>query len=283
MKPTKVALVVTGKLEQRALPQALQRLFPSAAFTAFGPFADSTSQRLVPAKLAAKVPSKLDELIGHLAASLVRKNRETPAHDFAVLIEDMELVNRGNEAGVRRCVQEAVQRHTQRVPTSATALLERASVHLLDPMVETYFYDDVAVLKSLNVASHKRLPMDPERFQVLAADEPDYFAANEGPWASNDRAEHPKKYLAYLLREPPPDALRTTYKETRQGAEALARLDWNSVLGPGHSPFLRALIEDLAEALNVDPQLDEKVWRHPPSLAPTSRAVPSSTRVLRNL
>lgn len=282
MKPTKVALVVTGKLEYQALPQALQRLFPAAEFTAFGPFADSTSQRLDPAKLAAKVPSKLDELIGHLAASLVRKNRETPAHDFAVLIEDLELVNRGNEAGVRRCVQEAVQRHTRRVPTSATALLERASVHFLDPMVETYFYDDVAVLKSLNVASHKRLPMDPERFQVLPADEPDYFAANAAPWASGDRAEHPKKYLAYLLRELS-DALRTTYKETRQGAEALTALDWNTVLGPGHSPFLRALVEDLAEALEVDPQLNANVWHQPASGAPTSRDPRSSTRVLRNL
>jgi hypothetical protein len=112
----RVALIVTGQLELRALPAALERLFPHADF--FVPDAvegrdlfDSTSTRVDPARNAVRYlesPPKIDALVADLAAALCDDA------DFAVLVEDLELHNRGNEHNVLTAVREAVQRHVAR-------------------------------------------------------------------------------------------------------------------------------------------------------------------------
>lgn len=310
MTKPRVALVVTGRLEFRALASALQRLFPCADFDvphslAEDVLADSTSARVDPARNARDAAQgntpKIDELVGALAGSLCGRN----AADFAVLVEDLELENRGNESAVLRAVRDAVTRHNERMSTRRDAprdldarLAERASFHLFDPMVEAYFYDDPVALgvaqSGLGRRAYRVAGRDPERFEVDPAADPTYFAPvgdclrhrrpkdRRCPWYSAPR-EHPKRYLKYLCREAPPNDFCSTYKETEGGALALRRLDWNSVLSsPGSAPFLRALVEDLEDALGRAPALHS--WpAMSTSAAPTARSAAPRDRVLRNL
>lgn len=308
---TEVALVVTGRLEFRGLARALERLFPGTAFYISRSLLetdlkDSTSSRVDPernAKDAAEgdLPA-IDDLVEHLAASLYGRR----AADFSVLVEDVELANRANEANVLLSTRESVARHLEKVAGRrdgprdlAERLQGRASFHLFDPMVEAYFYDDPTAFAvaqgGLGRISHRVGGRDPERFEVDAPADPDYFAdvgecprhrrpkERRCPWGGTARGEHPKKYLKYLCREGPPNEFCSTYHETHGGADALAGLNWNRLLAtPGSAPFLRALVEDLADALEQAPALH--TW--PAGLtseAPTALSRAPRERVLRNL
>jgi hypothetical protein len=314
----RVALVVTGRLEFRGLAPALERLFPCAAFAVTSTLSemdlkDSTSIRVDPtrnareaARLAQEAAGEsslaIDQLVAHLAASLCE--RDPP--DLAVLVEDLELANRHNEAHVLHAVHESVERHLARVARLRHAprdlagrLRERASFHLFDPMIETYFFEDPAALAAaqggLGRVACRVAGQDCERFEVDVAADPEYLAPTgecprhrrprdrRCPWDGDDRRIHPKKYLKYLCREAPPDHYCSSYQETAGGVQALARLDWNRVLAtPGSAPFLRALVDDLAEGLGTAPALQD--WTAAPaSEAPTSRARAPQARVLRNL
>ncbi len=307
----RVALVVTGRLEFRGLAPALQRLFPDAAFgitpwLSESDLKDSTSARVDPARnardAAADNGPAIDELASHLAANLYGRD----AASLSVLVEDLELTNRGNEARVLQAVHESVERHLARVARRrdgprdlAERLRERASFHLFDPMIETYFYEDPATLAAaqggLERVAHRVAGRDCERFEVDVAADPDYFAApgecvrhrrpkeRRCPWDGAGRGEHPKKYLKYLCREAPPYQYCSTYQETAGGVQALAGLDWNRVFAtPGSAPFLRALVEDLADALGRAPRIEG--WpAAPTSEAPTALSWAPRARVLRNL
>lgn len=324
MAKRRVALVVTGRLELEALPAALARLFPGVSFEIASTLEkeslrDSTSTRVDPlrnqecvddvARRAATSGAKpttiaIDELIGHLAGCITGKQ----AADFAVLIEDLELCNRNNEPNVIEAVRQSVRRHLGELGKRSvmrgdvreleTAFQARASFHLLDPMVEAYFFDERRALERAGVptsVSSQRSAVDPERFSVAPDVEPEYFAPvgecdrhrrpkeRRCPWDGDDRAEHPKKYLKYLCREAPPHEFCSTYKETRGGVAALRDLDWSSVLGTnGSSPYLRALIEDLEDALGVSPNLPG--WPNAASSnAITARSGAPRERCLRNL
>lgn len=311
MTRPRVALVVTGRLEFRGLPRALGRLFPGADFVVAPgldefELVDSTSTRVDPARNARNASAgerpTIDDLVDLLAGAVCGRD----AADFAVLVEDLELENRTNEAAVIQGVHEAVERHivttSQRphAPRDLAARLEaRASFHLLDPMVEVYFYDDAATLSraqgSLGRAAHREADRDVERFKANASADSQYFAEvgecarhrrpkdRKCPWRGPSRDEHPKKYLKYLCREEAPNEFCSSYQETDGGVAALASLDWNSVLsGPGTAPYLRALVEDLEEALGLTPAL--RAWpTAPTSTALTARSRATRDRVLRNL
>lgn len=307
----RVALVVTGRLEYLGLPNALGRLFPGTDFFLApsleeADLRDSTSARVDPSRNQASAAQGetpvIDELLAHLAANLCLR----PGVTLSVLVEDLELVNRGNEVNVVRAVREAAVRHVARVAHRrdgsrdlADRLRERASFHLLDPMVEAYFYEDPAALhvaqEGLGRSAHRRTGLDPERFEVDPALDAPYFEApgecskhrgrkeRRCPWDGLDRALHPKKYLKYLCREAPPDEYCSTYRETAGGARALAAIDWSLVLArPGSAPFLRALVEDLAAALGRAPAISG--WPvEPQSTAATALWAAPRQRVLRNL
>jgi hypothetical protein len=307
----RVALVVTGRLEFRGLARALRRLFTGAEFFVTQSLSevdlkDSTSARVDPARNArnaaeGKIPA-IDDLVEHLAGNLCGRG----AASFSVLVEDLELANRGNEANVVQAVRESVVRHLAKVAGRRDGprdlgdrLRERASFHLFDPMVEAYFYHDPAALDvaqgGLGRAAHRVAGRDPERFEVDAPAEPGYFGAvgecprhrrpqdRKCPWAGALRHEHPKKYLKYLCREPSPNEFCSTYLETEGGANALAGLDWTRILAAsGSSPFLRALVEDLEDALKRPPAIHG--WPAvQTSTAPTARCQAPRARILRNL
>lgn len=313
----RVALVVTGRLEHRALSTALERLFPTVGFVIARAQSEEnlrsfTSARVDPDSLAASyLEAKLsrrellpavDELVEALASELCL--RDPPA--LCVLIDDLELANRGNEPGVVRAVREAASRHLETVrarpqlPRNLADLMrERASFHLFDPMVEAYFFEDPAALDKAQGRLARpayRVPgLDVERFEVEAAREGPYHGPvgecarhrrprdRKCPWGGADRGPHPKKYLKYLCREDPPNEFCSSYQETEGGAQALATLNWDRVLqSPGSAPFLRALVEDLEEALGIAPAIAG--WPSiPMSTAITARSNAPSERVMRNL
>jgi hypothetical protein len=306
----RVALIVTGRLEFQALPVALARLFPEAEFfiersLTLEELKDSTSATVDPDRNArdaamGSVPA-IDELVDRLAASVSGRD----AADFAVLVEDLELNNRGNEGAVLRAVRDAVGRHLARMETRrhaprdlAERLGGRASFHLFDPMIEAYFYGDPQALQRAQAGRGGRprlvIDRDVERFRVDATDA-GYFAPvgecprhrrprdRRCPWGGAPREEHPKWYLKYLCREAPPHEFCSSYHETDGGVAALRDIDWLALLAqPDGAPFLRAMVEDLSDALGPSSALPdgEIAWN---SRAPTARSLAPRDRVLRNV
>lgn len=304
MSRAKVRLVVTGQLEHRALAPALGRLFPQADFApsvlpAAKDLRGFTSARVDPAAIADQAKAAIvDGLVDDLAGALRGPRREEA--DLVVLIDDLELANRGNEARVLQAVREAVHRHLARRGDKghfADLFRERASVHFFDPMVEAYLIASTSSRGVISIDENVRHRRDvgAESFEVLRDADPTYFDEALGecsdgrspkgrrcPWQypAEERARHPKAYLKYLRRGSPPRQFCSDYKETEQGVAALAALQWSEALEtPDTVPFLDALVEDLSQTLGP-PALEGWV---PCGRAWTSLARAPLSRVMRNV
>jgi hypothetical protein len=274
------------------------------------PFEAFTSARL----RQGLMPDPLRRLVAQLAAEVYPGRREGEPADLAVLIDDIELDNVDQMPLVAEAVRHAVRIHLadfehHRGSVAAgrltRALRERASFHLAVPMIEAWLFGDGGALRSAQVPE-ERLPArlaessDPERFETVDA----AFSADDGSqcaalfarnartraqarasWVLRERPDlphwrreaHPKAYLSWLCRDPN-DEKCSTYRESRGGAAGLAALDWPTVLStPSHFLWARALVHDLAGALN------EPV---PPFAAGPVAAFPPTTNaplLLRNL
>ena len=297
-------LVVTGQLEHRGLAPALGRLFPQADFAPSllprpNDLRGFTSALVDPDAIARQPKAAIiDGLVDDLAGALRGPRREEA--DLVMLIDDLELVNRGNEARVLQAVREAVQRHLARREDKghfADLFRERASVHFFDPMIEAYLVASPSSCGTIATEQNLRHRRDvgAEAFEVLREADPAYFDETLGdcpdgrsvkgcrcPWhyRAGERARHPKAYLKYLRRGSPPRQYCSDYKETDQGISALAALQWSEALQrPDGVPFLDALVEDLSQALGP-PAVDG--WQ-PCGLAWTSAARAPLSRVLRNV
>ena len=312
----RVALIPTGKLELLGLSQALVRAFPDHEFfcvplSGNDPFRSFTSATL-PLPSLHEQDSSLSELIGGIVDQLYPRSR----CDLVVVLDDLELRNRGHDAIVIDEFRQAVARHLTRVQARAPAavrdiqqlLRQSASFHLAAPMVESWlFADPDGPARAGAPAAH--LPprlihaRDPEDF---ATDDTEYSAdtgqcctvRNALPphaqkaalpeWLKVDsprervkvlREVHPKRYMAWLCRSPT-ERNCSTYSD-RAGAESLKHIAWGRTLEtPGHMRFLRALLFDLADALNSAP-VGFSLTGEQADL--TSVNTPRSPRVLRNL
>lgn len=276
----RIVFILTGQMERKAFTQSLSTLFPQAEFEIEPP--PGTPEELLPTSFTSNpVPfvarsaaeQKLDALVRMLAAAVEpgRKGRGRPA--LVVLLEDLELANLSQPRTVQAALRQAIARHIDRLRADrrglvdpqvvAESLHERASFHLMCPMTEAYFFGDAEALARATprAALAKLAPgMDLEQFQVA---DPDYLASipeearcplqgtGKVPWAGEDRGQHPKKYVQYLSRQAPQQPYCSDYRETRQGAAALAALRWSTVLATQAVPFARALVEDIAHALDV--------------------------------
>jgi hypothetical protein len=262
---TRVQLIVTGELERLGLHLSLRRLFASTeADVEFLPplkTQDFTSNRvgaLLPAALATK------SLAAKLATSLVstvHPGRGGTLHaDYVVAVDDLELTNADQPAHVLEYLRHALRAHVEaHFPTTATReriygeLAERGSFHFLAPMVETYFFGEPAAL------ARAKADRAPNRFDATTRDVEDFEvedvaylapAPPTAPWNAGPRHRHPKHYVRYLCD--PTGSQARAYRETHEGLEALRVLDWPAVLrNEAHAAFARALIDDLADALNV--------------------------------
>lgn len=271
---------------------------------------DGFTSAVVSPTVAAEATSTVRGLVARLAGC-VYPTRD--ACDLAVLLDDLELANYRQESVVIQAVQDAVKAHLASfspreqsvAQQTAAALRTRASFHLALPMTESWFYGDPSAMRHSEVPVG-RTPslvagLDPEDFEAADA----AFSAETGgvcaqllnrnvrrrenrrpPWEVatrpgmpwHRREKHPKAYLQWLCRDPAENSC-TAWKESKQGAAALAALDWRAVLqNPAHYGFLRALLEDLADGLGVTALIPAGTTSAPTALRP-----PNARTVLRNL
>lgn len=278
----RVALLVTGKAEEKALHHSLKRIFPEVEFV-MRPRRDGfTSQALPPTPLflardraprptssrdRAPRPTNVERLAEALVAEVEPGRRDEAPPDLVVLVDDLELVNQERPERAVEHVRAAVENHLELHdwPSATTRerayerVRERCSFHLLAPMAEAYFFREPAALTR---AGAKRESL----FDAAAADvetsflvnDPDFLTVPDRPareklppWATADRKQHPKRYLQFLCDPTGKEA--RAYVETDGGQAALRDLDWPMVLAPQeHVRFLRSLIHDLAHALGHD-------------------------------
>ncbi len=257
---TRVALIVTGRLEQTGLPIALGRLFPDVEFVSEY-YEGFTSNRLSAAPPPAQRPAGImtnPEKIATAMMLALDPGRNGISADFAFALEDLELANDDQPERVVDVFREAVR---SRLPhLYDTALRQnrrvkhvplRCSFHLLRPMAEAYLFGDPGALQRAGVKREPSLlaGRDLEEFHT---DDPDYRAVIEvSRQGSTSRLHHPKWYLRWLC-DPAGEPRARAYRETEEGVAAIQKLDWNRVLGqPGQCPFLRSLVVDLANALDL--------------------------------
>ena len=292
---TLVRLIVTGKAEFQGLCAFLGKVFPGVKFEPeqVGSF---TSCRVHSRPAIATAELLVDKFVDHLIAA-VDPGRKKPAGgtpDFVVATDDLELFNLDQPNMVVNAVREAV-RH--RVPVTWPSSLERqrrcyellkerASFHLLSPMLEAYFFTCAPALQAAGL----RLPVDlvpdqdVEDFETRDAS---YLSQYESlpssgqdgvlhPQTSTWFAKHPKEYLKFLVDLNSPGSL---YRETKQGTAALQALSPASALMiESHRRFLRSLIHDLADALNLEPSVQSRGECHPETSGHSNE-----NRLLRNI
>jgi hypothetical protein len=281
----RIALIPTGKLEMLGLAKGLASLFgqahefvclPRTRDRPEEPFNGFTSARL-PVASQRERRSSLSNLVAAMVDALW-----SDRYDLAVVLDDLELCNVGNEAVVIGEFHDAVARHLERVaerdPRLAGELGDRlracGSFHLVSPMIESWIFADPAGAANAGVPlahlpPRLRRGCDPECFDT---DDLDYSAdvgsacavwlALRSPYQERQRPEwlrptypresHPKRYLAWLCRDP--EARNCSSFEERRAADALARLSWAQVLqDPRHMRLARSLICDLADGLGCAP------------------------------
>lgn len=281
----RVALIPTGKLEMLGLAKGLASLFgdehefvciPRRRDQPHEPFPSFTSARLpVPSQRERRSP--LSNLVAVMVDALW-----SDGYDLAVVLDDLELCNMGNEQVVVGEFRDAVARHLHWVAERDSRLLRElgdrlracASFHLISPMIESWIFADPAGPANAGVPPGHLPPRllqgwDPESF---AADDPDYIADDGSActtwmslpigyqerqrpeWlkATYPRQSHPKRYLAWLCRDG--GARNCSSFTERAASNALVRLSWAQVLrDPRHMTFARSLICDLADGLEVGP------------------------------
>jgi hypothetical protein len=257
----RVALIVTGRLEQVGLPSALRRLFPGVEFLPEY-FEGFTSCRLTSGPAAPRpigIGTNAEKMATAMMLALDPGRREIPA-DYAFALEDLELANDDQPERVVNAFREAVRSCLPGLHNTAlrqnrceTQVPLRCSFHLLRPMIEAYLFADPEALRRAGVKQAPSLVpgCDLEDFET---DDPGYreiiSASQVGPAS---RLHHPKWYLRWLC-DPTGEPREKAFRETKGGVAALAGLDWNRVLGqPGRCPFLRSFVADLADALELSP------------------------------
>jgi hypothetical protein len=309
----RVAILPTGRTEWHGFPTALSRLFPDHAFVAVPtpeeivsnpkgfPYPGFTSNELGD-KQRETPPKDLQALIERAAREAVG-DRLSAAADLVLILDDVEVVNRGNEQMIVDVTRSAIHRYLAPLSygpqhRTAKALRERVSFHLLKPMVEGLFFGEAGALHRAGLPAPTApyvMPSDPEKFETA---DPAYCNAREiecpgwvnggskkklkPKWIGNPkRSLHPKGYIQWLTRQEEARSC-TRYSETEHGAAALAGLDWATVLARPAEQFqyLRALVADLADALNQEP-MTGPVSGHQAPL--TSRFVLPPDPLLRNL
>lgn len=304
----RVALIPTGRTEWHGLHVALHRLFPEHEFYALpdeidfsstGPFDGFTSYTLTERHEGKGLPEQASDLIG-FAAEEARSQA-----DLVVVLDDLELANRHQPERVVRVFRRTVERYLGDLPGSRArmeaVLRERVSFHLIVPMIEAWFFGDPQALRAAGVPVDVKPILSATGLEDFHTLDVQYLHASENDcprwvergrkkkdrpkWLGDQRERHPKGYLQWLCRDAA-DKGCTSYDESHGGAEALRRLDWESLLLSTGVRYLGALLEDIADALGESsPMPPSPVTRSPTEAShpTTSRARRPQDHVLRNL
>lgn len=249
---TRIGLITTGDCEQRALAPALQRVFADhdvefdVSFAK--PVRSFTSNRLIyPAPPGRTL---VDDFVAAIHATISQRN----APDFVFAIDDLELANAPSPHHVTALVRDAVLLSLDRTThREAQRFRDRCSVHLLCPMVEAYFFGELAALTRAGATRNAELDVS-RHLEDFTSVDVSFLALPDvrgHPWRSEDRIHHPKRYLRFL--NDPTDEEIGRYRETREGRDALATLDWEQVFAykPTGIAFAGSLFADLADALGI--------------------------------
>jgi hypothetical protein len=326
----RIALIPTGVMELGGLAESLKASFggehefvavpfvPEAPGEKAKAFAGFTSNGVNPAH-ASMAESPVRLLVAELAQQVyprARRGRTEPAADLAIVIDDLELENVGNEVAVVGTFRDAVERHIAEAGPATDrselrrCLREHGSFHLISVMAEAWFFADPNGMALNGVPAGRTAQMvagiDPEAF--VTAD-PGYLTDHgsgcatlvaalshprkrpqytKAPWVLTPdpryphriREKHPKHYLEWLCRDVSHKRC-TTWREVGVGSDALARLNWSAVLAnPQHCGFARSFIEDVALTLGVGVPgaSGARHEAHTRFLGPTA-----TTAVLRNI
>ena len=123
----RVSLITTGILELEGLASALGRLFPDHEFHAEPlapkkPFHGFTANKVL-ALLQGDPDGHAVTMLRAALGTLIAADEATPAYELAVVLDDLELNNRGNEDVVIEHVRESAKR----TPTSRCSRRSRCS------------------------------------------------------------------------------------------------------------------------------------------------------------
>jgi hypothetical protein len=197
--------------------------------------------------------SRAARLVAALVADVDPSLSDREVPDLLIAIDDLELLNVDQAQHVVAYFRDAALEHLQQRRWSTSdrtraleRVRERCSLHLLKPMVESYFFGEPTALTragAIRPSLFDAITNDVESFTVADAEYQD-CALGECASHTPEKMMHPKRYLRHLTGH--------MYKETRGGADALARLAWGGVLKNGaHARFVRSLIADIAAKLDV--------------------------------
>lgn len=300
-----VGLIPTGKMELRALGLALQQIFPGHKFETISknrlerlPFPGFTSNHTL-----ALYGGPLRELVGAMVAAAMNRPDRSKTPDLVVVVEDAELFHCGNPEDIVTTFRGATQNYLQETYGAGArvhqVLRTKVSFHIVMPMIESWLFADPEGPRNAGASfpADWRRDLDPERFltedslyltddgssceafRSKSKQQPAWLPTPTSPLLGRS-SEHPKWYLSWLCRNPESKNC-SNYRETKEGANALGKINWKSVLGhPEHCTFLRSLIEDLRNGLGTEPSCE---LPHGREAACTSLAAAPADRVLRNI
>ncbi|MBU47164.1 MAG: hypothetical protein CL920_00520 [Deltaproteobacteria bacterium] len=317
MSKKNIKLIVTGKLEEKGLSDALALLFPNANFLP-PQYVDGFTSN--PIRFPFQQNSRVHKVAKALVAAVFpeRHSSRPISADMAILVEDIELDHMDTPEDITRLLHDAVRyvlfdeaessMNQRKMDERIRRVREQCSFHLLSPMMESYFFASFSALAAAGVQmsfppSEGLRPFDPPRVPMICPQHPDLESfqviPSEGTVEQPAYAErmfaqdlarrdsqpfslefHPKKYLEYLCN--PQKKRKSKYKETKAGVKALRHLtqnNWQQLLGAGLSlPYLGAMLEDIADCMGVQSPYHEKV-------APLTGVYDGDTRdrILRNI
>lgn len=253
-----IGLITTGKCEHKALASSLQRVFGGGPGCTVRSLNANPSRSITSASLSDPAPPFSRTLIDDLVNDVVVAFEHRDAPDFVFAIDDLELANIAAPQNVTRSVADGFRRYTLRETRTHRELArvrERCSFHLLSPLLETYFFGEPDALRRAGATRSAILDSSRHLEEFHAAD-PSFIGPGDVPghdWRTPDRMRHPKRYLRFLSDPDDTKRVSSRYREGRDGAAALATLDWAQVFAyrPPGVGFAHSLFDDLAEALGV--------------------------------
>lgn len=275
-----IALIVTGTMEQQALVCALDRwaagLGHQVSFTSVQ-WPSFTSANLAVAAARRPVGNPRSNA-GKLAAAALAKLMATPPADFAVIVDDLELVNQPHPHLVASHFCNEAKGVAETTPGGAELLASRVSLHLAAPMIESWLFPDPQALQnagSLRGQGRWRPKTDAETFVVTDSAYDSWYQDNHPSAAKAFFVRHPKRYLNFLTGNSYREAWIAPTSPHASGAKALAALDWSKVPQPSpHMAYLHALLDDLSDMLGAT---------YPHAVPPGTVTQRRSDGVLRNL
>ena len=270
----RVQFVVTGRSERAALHTSLERacrLFaPRGEFVFLEPqYVDSFTSGTraltppVPDDPVKKDPAR--KLADAVIAALVDGRRKNERADYAFAVDDLEVPNAANADAVVAYFATHMERalldrfgSSQADQTRRQKVCERASFHLLAPMLEAYFFTSTPVLEAAGAIRPSLFDAAQSDLESFSVHDSGYFEWCTGRSKSLHWCrQHPKWYVKYLCSP-------QRYRETREGKAALDVLSWSgTVVRSEFTRFARSMLDDLVEALSPGAEFAIKGKRHP--------------------